>query len=198
VGKLTEKIRHLEDQEGERRCALLEGAADCEQCDEAPRGGIAPQFTVSQKGDVTTIARVTCPTAPRFWRWREVMWPRLIPREVVLPEDEAHEEEWKLQLAAAGLCGLFGLVGALAGGVVAAVFYPLAYLAGAWFTAHEVWERLRGRVVDIHFLMLSVRHPRRHCCGCPTRHPVSRWGGGGTTGGGGRGGDGQDRDANDR
>jgi Zn2+/Cd2+-exporting ATPase len=156
VGKLTEKIRHLEDPEGERRCALLEGAADCEQCGEAPPGGVAPQFTVSQKGDVTTIARVTCPTAPRFWRWREVMWPRLIPREVVLPEDEAHEEEWKLQLAAAGLCGLFGLIGALAGGVVAAVFYPLSYLAGAWFTAHEVWERLRDRVVDIHFLMLSV------------------------------------------
>ena len=34
--------------------------------------------------------------------------------------------------------------------------YVLAYLAGSWFTAQEVWERLRKRAIDVHFLMLAV------------------------------------------
>src|SRR5207245_7039013 len=34
--------------------------------------------------------------------------------------------------------------------------YILAYLAGGWFTAHEVRERLRKRAIDVHFLMLAV------------------------------------------
>jgi Zn2+/Cd2+-exporting ATPase len=156
VSQLTEQIQQLEQQQDGKPCPLLQGAPDCEQCEEASTGEITPGFTIRQEGDATTIARVTCPTAPRFWHWREVMWPRLVPREFVLPEDAAHEDEWKPQLVAAGLCGLFGLIGALTGGTAAAVFYPMAYLAGAWFTVQEVWERLRDRVIDIHFLMLSV------------------------------------------
>jgi Zn2+/Cd2+-exporting ATPase len=156
VGDLTEELRRLEPSGEERGCDLLAGKSDCEQCDEAGTVVTGPGLTVRQEGEVTTIARVTCPTAPRFWRWREVMWPRLVPREVVLPEDAAHEEEWKPQLVAAALCGLFGLIAALSGGVMASVFYPLAYVAGAWFATQEVWERLQKRVVDIHFLMLAV------------------------------------------
>ena len=34
--------------------------------------------------------------------------------------------------------------------------YLLAYLAGAWFTVEEVWERLREGAIDVHFLMLAV------------------------------------------
>src|SRR5439155_1725943 len=34
--------------------------------------------------------------------------------------------------------------------------YLGAYLAGGWFTAEEVWERLRHRAIDVHFLMLAV------------------------------------------
>jgi Cd2+/Zn2+-exporting ATPase len=32
----------------------------------------------------------------------------------------------------------------------------LSYLAGAWFPAEEVWERLQQRAIDVHFLMLAV------------------------------------------
>src|SRR5207248_10928349 len=32
----------------------------------------------------------------------------------------------------------------------------LAYAAGGWFTVEEVWERLRQRSIDVHFLMLAV------------------------------------------
>src|SRR4029077_8859840 len=34
--------------------------------------------------------------------------------------------------------------------------FLLAYLAGGWYTAQEVWERLQKRAIDVHFLMLAV------------------------------------------
>src|SRR5947207_4303700 len=108
-GFLTAQIRQIEQAEAGQRCALLDGAADCSTCPvplpAAPRG----RLSIRLEGDTTTIARVTCLTAPKFWRWREIPWPRLVPREVLLPEDAEHEHEWKLQLLAATLCGLFGL-----------------------------------------------------------------------------------------
>jgi len=34
--------------------------------------------------------------------------------------------------------------------------FALAYLAGSWYTAQEVWERLQKGAIDVHFLMLAV------------------------------------------
>jgi len=39
--------------------------------------GVREQILIRHEGETTTIARVTCPTAPKFWRWRELPWPRL-------------------------------------------------------------------------------------------------------------------------
>ncbi len=39
------------------------------------------RITIQRDGDVTTIARVTCPTAPKFWRWRDLPFPRIEPRD---------------------------------------------------------------------------------------------------------------------
>ena len=36
------------------------------------------------------------------------------------------------------------------------VSFIAAYLAGGWFPAEEVWERLQKRAIDVHFLMLAV------------------------------------------
>jgi Cd2+/Zn2+-exporting ATPase len=117
----------------------------------------AQKLTLRQDADTTTISRVTCPTAPSFWRWRNAPWPKFVPREVVLPEDAETEREWPWQLAAAGLCGALGLTGlALSEQPVAIGAYVLAYISGAWFTVHEVWERLRKGALDVHFLMLAV------------------------------------------
>ncbi len=86
--------------------------------------------------------------------------PRMATREVeVHGHDHEHAGEWRLQLAASALC----LVLAVAGwwlaetqlGVAVALFAG-AYLAGAWFTVQEVWEKLREREIDVHFLMLAV------------------------------------------
>ncbi len=140
-----------------RPCALLSGAPDCVEC---PRVRDVPspgRFVVHHGQDATTISRVTCPTAPTFWRWRDHPLPRFVPREVRLPEDEHAENEWKPQLLAAALCGLAGLLGWwLRPGLMGIAAFALAYLAGSWFPALEAWERLRERRLDVHFLMLAV------------------------------------------
>lgn len=139
------------------RCALLTGDVDCARC---PHSDGLPDrrfFTIEHHPEATTIARVTCPTAPRFWRWRESPLPKFVPREVRLPEDEHEENEWKPQLAAALLCLFTGIAGwAMGTSPMALGFFLLSYLAGAWYPAVEVWERLQERRLDVHFLMIAV------------------------------------------
>ncbi|MBX3745102.1 MAG: heavy metal translocating P-type ATPase [Verrucomicrobiae bacterium] len=138
-------------------CALLSGASDCADCPAADQPLANSRLTVQHQPGSTTVARVTCPTAPRFWRWRDQPFPRLVPRQVRLPDSEASEQEWKPQIVAALLCGALGLLGAFLGThPLAPSAFAAAYLAGAWFPAVEVWERLRQRHLDIHFLMLAV------------------------------------------
>jgi Cd2+/Zn2+-exporting ATPase len=62
-----------------------------------------------------------------------------------------------MQMVAAVVCGVFGLLAAF---VVPVQFrgaaFVVAYLAGGYFPAEEVWERLRQRILDVHFLMIAV------------------------------------------
>ena len=138
-------------------CGLLAEAGDCHACDIPLAAAEEQTITIQRTDDHSTIARVTCPTAPRFWHWRNLPLPRIVPREVEIPEAEADLDEWKPQMVAAGLCGAATLSAALVGdGSVQLSFHLAAYLAGGWFAAHEVWERLQHRVLDVHFLMLAV------------------------------------------
>ena len=88
--------------------------------------------------------------------------PRMATREVDLHEHEdehGHEGEWKLQLAASVVCLILGLAGWWADPAYEGLsvgLFAAAYLAGAWFTVQEVWERLRDGAIDVHFLMLAV------------------------------------------
>ncbi len=155
AGQVTATIQKAQ---AEFPCGLLEGVEDCARCkaplDVKERGTIS----VKREGDATTIARVTCPTAPRFWRWRDLPLPRIVPRVVEIPDHEHdHTDEWKWQLAAALLCGALGLLGGFVlSGHFSTTAFALAYLAGAWFTVVEVWEGLQERKIDVHFLMLAV------------------------------------------
>ncbi len=154
---LTAQIRELEEANENQRCHLLEGRSDCSACPIALDPGEREKITIHRDLQSTTIARVTCPTAPRFWRWREMPWPKLVPREIIFPEDAEHEDEWKVQLLAAGLCAVLGVAGYFwPDPRLAILFYVFAYLAGSWFTLQEVWERLRKATIDVHFLMLAV------------------------------------------
>lgn len=154
---LSEQIQRLGKIESPDRCALFDGMGSCEPCRITPQVGKIGRLEIRHENGTTIVSRPTCPTAPRFWRWHEVLLPKLVPRELLLPEEPGHEQEWKAQIAAAAGCGGFALAGLLAGGGVWAIaLYSAAYLSGAWFTVAEVWERLQKRVLDIHFLMLAV------------------------------------------
>lgn len=138
-------------------CGLVTGTGDCDTCPHPTEHLTWGAFKVEQRGHRTTVSRVTCETAPRFWRWRDIPLPRVIQREVEIPEDDAHLNEWKWQLAAAGLCAGFALTAWAVGDRPSAIaFHLAAYVAGAWFAAAEAWEKLRQRALDVHFLMLAV------------------------------------------
>lgn len=165
VAKITERVSHqlaaAESAGGENRCSLLVGKDECLTCRNPLTEAERRKITIRIEGDSTTIARVTCPTAPTFWRWRDLPLPHIEPRTIEFEEeDEHHANEWKWQLAAATLCGVAGLGGFLLGRfghpALSIAGFVIAYLAGAAFAVEEVWERLQKRVLDIHFLMLAV------------------------------------------
>jgi len=159
--RITAKFQEAQQSPNSQVCSLLSGEGDCVSCD-TPLSEVERQrVTIKHDGGTTTIARVTCPTAPKFWRWRNMPFPKVVQRDVeFLEHAEEHGDEWRAQLLAAGLCGVFGLTGYFlqkyAQPGLALASFIVAYLAGGWFAAEEVWERLRKRAIDVHFLMLAV------------------------------------------
>lgn len=152
---VTQQIRAL--QSNTPACRLLEGDASCATCTLTDDPAIQRSLTIRQDDASTTIARVTCPTAPSFWKWRAFPLPKIVPREVHVEDAETHAQEWKQQLIAAALCGIcVAAAAALPRGAWTLPLFIAAYLCGAWFTAVEVWEHLREGKVDVHFLMLTV------------------------------------------
>jgi len=155
--KISAKIQSAQNSAAGKTCSLLTGASDCTTCSQPLSETEQKKITIRRDATATTIARVTCPTAPKFWRWRDIPFPKIAPREMEIPDDDHHINEWKGQLVLAIACGVFGLLAAF---VVPAPFkvfvYAAAYLAGAFFAAEEVLERLHKRILDVHFLMLAV------------------------------------------
>lgn len=167
VGKITDrltgKIQAAQDAPATEFCNLLKGKPDCSTCAHPLSATEQRGIDIKLNDSAVTISRVTCPTAPTFWRWRELPFPKIVQRDVEFlehAEEHDHADEWKLQLVLAVACGAFGLLAAFAGTAgFPALRIPLfvaSYLAGAWFPAEEVWERLRKRTLDVHFLMLAV------------------------------------------
>jgi DNA-binding CsgD family transcriptional regulator len=135
---------------------LLEGEPTCQTCTLTLDPTLQRNLDIRFDDNTTTIARLSCPTAPRFWKWRALALPKIVQREVHLEDEETHAHEWKHQLVAALLCGAFALAAALLGGAWALPLFIASYLCGSWFTAQEVWEHLQQRKEDVHFLMLTV------------------------------------------
>lgn len=163
AGRLTRNYEQACNLEASRECTLLAGKGDCTTCDQPLSQSALNRVTFQHAGNRTTIARVTCPTAPTFWRWRNFPFPRFEVKTIELHDDEHvhdhdhHGDEWKMQLGAAALCGVFGLVGAFVVPEQFRIFaFVAAYLAGGFYPAEEVLERLRQRVLDVHFLMIAV------------------------------------------
>ena len=155
--KISAKIQSAQNSTATATCALFSGKPDCSVCAAPLSANEQKRITIHRDATATTIARVTCPTAPKFWRWRDIPFPKIAPREMEIPDDDHPIDEWKAQLVLAIACGIFGLLAALVVPVEFKVFaYAAAYLAGAFFAAEEVLERLRKRILDVHFLMLAV------------------------------------------
>ena len=160
--KIAERIsgtfQRAQQTQAQRGCTLLAGLGQCMTCVEPLPEWQRQRITIQHEGDKTTIARVTCPTAPKFWRWSNIPWPKVVQRDVEFLEHVDEIDEWKGQLAAAVLCGACGLAAFFVRGypVASSSAFLLAYLSGGWYTAQEVWERLQQRAIDVHFLMLAV------------------------------------------
>lgn len=160
--KVTERIsstfRRAQETQTPQGCTLLAGLGQCQSCVQPLPEWDRRRITIEHDGNKTTIARVTCPTAPKFWRWNDIPWPKVVQRDVEFLEHVDEIDEWKAQLAAAILCGGLGLGAWLLSGhpQLSATGFLVAYVAGGWYTAQEVWERLQKRTIDVHFLMLSV------------------------------------------
>src|SRR6266853_1911967 len=161
IPEITERIRNTirnaQEADEKQPCLLLEGEGDCSVCDIPLSESERQKITIRHDAGATTIARVTCPTAPKFWRWRDIPWPKVVQRDVEFLEHVERTDEWKPQLLAAVLCGAFGLGGYfLSPSPWAIGSYLAAYLAGGWYASLEVWELLQQRAIDVHFLMLAV------------------------------------------
>jgi Cd2+/Zn2+-exporting ATPase len=161
--RISSKLEQAKRADSPHACQLLVSGGTCANCATPLSEPERNQFTIQHDHGATTIARVTCPTAPKFWRWRDLPFPKVVQRDVEFLEhadedhDHHHADEWKWQLALAVACGALGLLAAYAVPVAWRIpVFILSYLAGAWFPAEEVWERLRQRAIDVHFLMLAV------------------------------------------
>ncbi|HEX3889500.1 MAG TPA: cation-translocating P-type ATPase, partial [Verrucomicrobiae bacterium] len=159
--RLTDKFQSSQNAGSNHACLLLSGKSDCAICGSPLSATERQKITIQHDGDNTTFARATCPTAPKFWRWRDLPFPKIVPREIEIHDDEHGVDEWKMQLVAAILCGVFGLAGYFVGQASSLspfkiILFAAAYVAGGFFPAEEVWERLQKRAVDVHFLMVAV------------------------------------------
>ena len=159
--RITAKFQTAQAADPGHACLLLSGRGDCLSCHRPLSEAEQNKITIRNDGPTTTIARMTCPTAPKFWRWRDIPFPKVVQRDVEYLESaehiEEHINEWKTQLAAAVLCGVLGLTARfLLTGHWSVAAYVFAFLAGGFYPAVEVWERLQKRTIDVHFLMLAV------------------------------------------
>lgn len=154
---LSQRLQDLRETQADPPCHLLQGGASCAGCPSEKTSGTQPGLTVTHQADTTTISRITCPTAPSFWRWHDLPFPKIVPRTVEVPQDEHGENEWKLQLVAATVCGVSGIAGHfIPHPTWSLVCFVISYLAGGWYALEEVLENLRKGVLDVHFLMLAV------------------------------------------
>lgn len=157
--RIRETIRTAQEADEKHPCLLLEGEGDCRVCTIPLSEAERQKITIRHDAGATTIARVTCPTAPTFWRWRDIPWPKVVQRDVEFLEHTEEVDEWKVELAAAILCAVFGISAYMLrsySSPLSLMGFVLAYVAGSWFTVQEVWLRLKKRSIDVHFLMFAV------------------------------------------
>jgi len=148
------------------RCCEMDEAGYCQACHEIPSRRLSPRaaanVTFKRVLGNLLIERHTCATAPRFWRWHDLKWPKLVTRQPSGLGDE-DVDEWKFQAVLAASCLVLGIIGFITAlpalglpAWVSIAAFAGAYVAGAWEAAEEAWEKVLRFQFDIHFLMLAV------------------------------------------
>ena len=157
--RITAKFQAAQAADSGHVCSLLSGGGDCFTCDTPLSEAERNKITIRNDGPTTTIARVTCPTAPKFWRWRDIPFPKVVPRDVEFLE---HVEEkstngnrnWPPRF----LCGVFGLAAhfLLTGALVRLSLTLRLISRAAFIRLKKFGNGCRKRTIDVHFLMLAV------------------------------------------
>ena len=107
-------------------------------------------------GHTTEVHRRHRPDEP------PVVWKRIaLPAWQNRPYPPTVERDYRVMLLLAAVCGINALLGFLLGRagfatIFIATFFSIAYLAGAWFVAQDVWRGLKQHKIDIHFLTIAV------------------------------------------
>lgn len=113
-------------------------------------------FEVERKDGAISLEKPSCPTAPKFWKWREFEWPEADEME------QESDDEWRMLAAQAAVCGFALVAGYLverfadAPMWVPQVLFAISLIAGGWDAAKDTWENVRQGRLDVHFLMLAV------------------------------------------
>lgn len=113
-------------------------------------------FHVKHDSREVVLEKPSCPTAPKFWKWREFEWPE--PEEI----ERRSLEEWKALAMQAAICGVALVMGFVAKNFLGAPdwlvhsIFAVSLISGGWDAAGDAWEKLREKQLDIHFLMLAV------------------------------------------
>ena len=85
--RIALSIGKTQSTEGDEACKLLQSDSSCGGCPVSleANGHRHEGLVIKQEGGSTTIARFTCPTAPRFWLWRHFPLPTMAPRRIQIP-----------------------------------------------------------------------------------------------------------------
>ncbi|MCB1228252.1 MAG: heavy metal translocating P-type ATPase [Verrucomicrobiales bacterium] len=131
----------------------LSGPADSSSLPDPAETG---PLQLEQTGSDWLLQKPSCPTAPRFWKWREFDWPSAEQLEA------ESQEEWQAMAWQAAICGLGLVTGAALRHTTSLpdaawiACYIVALIAGGWDAAKDAWKGLFEKRLDVHFLMLAV------------------------------------------
>jgi len=100
--------------------------------------------------------RLSCPTAPRLWKWRE------IPLATKETAERVPETDWHMLALLSGICGVLGITGWILEfnpsipGYIPLLCYVLAMIAGGYDASIDSYRSIKRGILDIHFLMLAA------------------------------------------
>ena len=156
---VTGRIQKAYDAGREARCLLLQGEGNCESCDAPLSEQERRNITIQHEG--TPRRSPASPARPRRSSGAGAIFPGQKSSSATSSSSSTRKStstngsrSWRPRFCAG--VSAWRLISSAHRSAGRSWCSSLAYLAGGWFTAQEVWERLQKRAIDVHFLMLAV------------------------------------------